>query len=286
MSQMEKILAITVLSVFFTSLIALLVFMLWKIFGSGGINFFNNETLFDEKYLEIRKKHLSVGEHIYCPLRIVFDIPFKSYRSLHQSKNIKCEEDISNYILYKAPLFNPDCLSIILYTIIDDIRDPNNPISQKFFEPMPTRIDYWQGKEGYDIRTIVKNILSVVPTKEQLTSNEFVQFKYLLYEILLNGIMKNPNNYKELMKILKENIGGDLSGLVLTDLIYPNGLEHTKFLLESLSSQLQLKVKVYDYIFKGNEISIPITTYSPENPLKELRFLNLGDNLCYLKPPQ
>ena len=287
----DKIGIAITLTCFISLIIYCIVRAIYDHYKEGGINFYANERLFDEKYLEIRKKHLDDKDgSYYAPLRLLFDIKLKNYRSLHYNRKIKCEEDISEYMLYQVPILYPDHLSIIIYELFDEIKDFNNPISKKFFEPVATRIDYWNGEQGYDIRTIVKNILSVVPTRELLSSNELLQFKYLLNEIAINGIIKNPTKYQEFvnltknMKFPEESV--DLSGSIFTHLIFPSDKKHINLLLEGISEQLQLKIKVYDLIYKAMQIEIPITTYSPENPLKELRFLNLGSYICYLEPPK
>ena len=287
----DKIGIAIALTCFILLIIYIFVRVIYDFCKEGGISFYANERLFDEKYLEIRKKHLDdpIGSY-YAPLRLLFDIKLKNFKALQYYRKIKCEEDISEYMLYKIPLLDPDHLSIIIYELFDDIKDFNSPISNQFFEPMPARIDYWKVEKGYDIRTIVKNILSVVPTRELLSSNELLQFKYLLNEIAINGIIKNPTKYQEFvnltknMKFLEKSV--DLSGSIFTHLIYPSDKKHINLLLEGISEQLQLKIKVYDLIYKAMQIEIPITTYSPENPLKELRFLNLGSYICYLEPPK
>lgn len=252
-------------------------------YKEGGGNFLENETLFDKKYFEIRKKHLTQDSSVYYPLNTYYSTRLKNSFLLFSTKNVNYEKDISSYFVYTVAEKCPSLYATVIFEIFAYIKDFDCLISKKFFEPQSIRINYWKDKTDNDIRTIVRNILTCIKIKGLLTVNELQQIVYLLNEIAIGGIIKNPVKYQELLNILENEKVGNPSEALLNRIILPNTKEHMKLILESISDQLQVEINFYDFNHNKDDADILVTKFSPENPLMEMSLFKKDDRLYGLR---
>jgi hypothetical protein len=86
-----------------------------------------------------------------------------------------------------------------------------------------------------DLIDKVRNILTVIPSVELLTLNEFIQIELLLNELAKNGIMKNENK-RDLFNTLD---------LEKDTFIEAESFEQAKLIYYGLSKELNIKITVY-----------------------------------------
>ena len=262
-------------------LVVAITFFAYSYFKEGGLKFLSDEKRFDEKYFEIRKKHLAQ----------LFDYRIFDRVNSMRLEDMKLPKAILPYswtdpklekLVYLLPQGGYNKYMSIIYDIYEDIKDFESPISKKFFEPRPIKIDYWNGEEGYDIRTIVRNIVSNIPSKEYLSITELQHITFLANEIAINGVSKDPKKLESLNEIESHRIN-DSKKDIYHGFTYLFEFDQTSLLLEGLGKELSINMNIYGIVESDSVEPLPVTTVSNEQPLKELNYLNFSDSLCGLK---
>jgi len=165
------------------------------------IRFLKEQCKFDEEYVKKRKiLDLYRPTDYYYPFR---DVKTKKFKDLFKDDPINLDwySKVRDYDVLLFPRVLTPVMIGFIYEIFDDLRSPLSPVYKRVFESTTARIDFWKDDPGYnhDIRTMVKNILSVVPSADLLTKNETYMFAYLIIEVLIDGSMKNCPRRAEIL---------------------------------------------------------------------------------------
>ena len=247
-------------------------------FKEGGHSFLNNEKQFDEKYFEIRKKHLSETFY-YRIFTMVKTEPIKNIMLPKALYPREWTDPNTKLTIRRIDSFLYNMYMSFIDDIYDDIKDLESPISKKFFEPRPIKIDYWNGEEGYDIRTIVRNIVSNIPSKEYLSIKEVFQILYLVHEIAINGIVKNPVKLEALVEAVSKMRYKNPREDIYHQLILPSEFSLGSLFFEGLGRELNINISIFDIRPTKSIGMLPVIYISSEHPLKELSYL--GTNIAF-----
>lgn len=266
---------------FMISLIGMLLFIVYAKIRRSRVEWLSIEKNFDEEYFEKRKNWGLKLKYVWYPFEDIKTIKFKELSFVKDaSVSFSWYDKVAEYDVHALPY---SCLGIFrnfIFENYDAFKDFNNPLNHKLFEQKPLKIKYWDEEEDRDIRTIVKNILTFVPSCDLLTFLELVQIACLLNEVIVNCIIDDLKKYDQLIKIIKGQEYENPEWIVKHRVISEDLHECKMLFIEAFSKQFDIKVNVYDSRFNVSMFEIKNISYGPENPLKEMNVLN-SENFCY-----
>lgn len=274
---------------FFLAVLGLVVAIIISIFRLSRFSFIATEEKFDNEYFEKRKKLGLDSKYIFYPLRFIHKTKFKDL-SFVRNSSVKWDwyskvndwDAVSAHNPFLAwPVF-PD----FIHEMFVDLKNPNSQLHEKLFEPKPIKLDLFRDKEGYELETMVKNILNEIPTPNLLSFPETARIAALLNEAAVNGIAKNPENYKRFIELGKKG-GIENPEEKIKKEIFPLGtFEQIKIFLEGLGNNLNIQITVYDA-----RMNAPVSEHQnfiveSRNPIKEYTVLILDKDFYFLSPSQ
>lgn len=255
--------------------ISSLAYICYLYFKEGGASFLNNEKIFDDRYFEIRKKtnfhknwftvfpfnNVKATEVRHCNL-------FSPFTKTHRFK------EFSRNLVHMISSQNQTIFTSLIYGMYDDLKVLNAELNRRLLQDRNQKIIFGSDEVNYDDqKDKVGNILANIPSKDALTENEIKQIEFLLYEIAINGILKDPKKLKKFEKILKEIGFRNPKDSISHQYIPVNSLEHLELIFGGLSDELQININLFDISYLGPENDIPKISLETVNPIREIDLL-------------
>lgn len=265
------------------SFFALLVgFLLWVLIArirASRSAFIRTEELFDKEYMKKRTEHSFKMFGVFYPFEKVEKVEFGDLGFVKNANvTFQWYDKVRNMEVSYLPTLGMGLYTSFVYDIFYDLKDFDSPLSKKFLEERPKKIRYWDDMILHDLRTKVKNILTIIPSLEVISSGEFLMLVLLANEIAVNGLFKDEKRLSQVMGLITvdhkiEDVGKTLNQRA----IIPLSFDHMRIMYEVLASEMNVRINIYDIRFNVDIRKLCNFTADSQNPLREFSYL-ISDN--------